>query len=68
MLLAVVGVLLVGWLLEQLANFNAFAALFVLALGGNIISWFASYKWGASKWFFPLSMIVSILFFVVFFS
>ena len=38
--------------------------LVTLILGGNVLAWFASYKWGASKLIFWLVLIVTICFLI----
>lgn len=53
------------WILEQLFELNSTIGLVILILGANILSWFASYKWGASKLLFWLGLIVTIAFFYV---
>lgn len=67
MLCVGVAICLLGiWLLERLVEFNATLGLVALILGGNVIAWFASYKWGASKLFFWLVLIVTICFLSMF--
>lgn len=53
---AILGV----WFLEQLMEQNAFVGLALIILGANVISWFASYKWGASKMLFWLGLSITI--------
>lgn len=58
-----IAVWLLGmWLMEQLFEFNSSVGLVTLILGGNILGWFSSYKWGVSKLFFWLCLIVTIAF------
>lgn len=62
----IVAICLLGmWLMEKLFELNSIVSLVALILSGNILSWFASYKWGASKLLFWLGLIVTIAFFYV---
>lgn len=53
------------WLMEQLFEFNSTVGLVTLFFSMNILNWFASYKWGASKLLFWLGLIITITFLYV---
>ncbi len=60
----VVGlVILFLWIMELLTETSPTLAMMIMLIGANVISFFASYRWGKRKpWFFWVGLIISLFF------
>lgn len=56
------GIILLALIFSNIAEFSPTLATVLLIIGGNVIAWFASYRWGCHKYYFWLCLIVSALF------
>lgn len=55
-------IIFIAWFLDLLMKINPIWAILVIAVGCNIVSFFASFVWKMrKKWFFPLTLILTLI-------